>query len=284
MANTGKINMFLDKGLPWAGKTWNEEGKPTMTYSEDFKDGKIPFMLSTNLHDAGKVRGMPVAGYDHIFFDEFIPINRNSSRYTDGKFLQDIYMTVNSVREAAGRPPVEMWCCANSNSLASPILAYWGLTSDFISMSRRGQGFKYIPQRRLCLINCDNAPISKELARGALFQCLGTDNEFAQMALQNTFVDDDAEGVKSCPIKEYKLQFKIDNLLFYLHKKRREWYVVERGTEKAKISYNSKNPTSYAAFKKYWSYWGLITPVDGQTIFYNSYPAKLKTYKLLNLG
>lgn len=282
-ANSSKINAFKDKGLPWADDTYNAPGRPLMTYNKTYHEGKIPKVVSTALSSVGKVRGIPAMNITHILFDEFIPVNERANNEMDGQHLQDLYMTINSVRETQGKPPVEMWCLANSNSLSSPILSHWNLTNDFLGMIRRGQHIRYLPKRRLCLITIDNSPKSEELAKGAIFQCLGTNNDYARMALMNEFVNEDSVGVKSRPFKEYRAMCQIDDLTLYRHKSRDEWYIVERG-EPCKKQYNSKNPTSYNAFLRSWRYQGLITPIDGKNIFYNSLPAKLKAYKLLKIG
>ncbi len=281
-ANSSKINAFKDKGFPWAEHTWNAKGTPLLTYNDEYHEGKIPKVISTCLSAVGKVRGIPAMNIDYIFFDEFIPVNQLTSKDTDGKNLQDFYFTINSVREYEGKPPVEMWCAANSNSLASPILSHWGLTGEFLNMVKRGQHFKYIPQRRLCLITVDNSPVSKELQKSALFQCLGINNDYAKMAIENAFVDDDSTGVKSRPIKEYRPMCSVDDVTFYVHKRRDEWYIVDHGP-RTNNHYTTKNPTSYSAFMQAWRFQGLCTPIDGETIFYNSYPAKLKAYKILRL-
>ena len=245
--NSSKVNQFLEKGFPWGSTTWNSKGQPCFSYNDEYHDGKVPKVLNTCLSAIGKLRGIPLSEYDEIVFDEFIPVNSLASKDTDGISLQDFYFTCNSVREVEGKPPVKMWCLANSNNLNSPILSHWGLTQILIVMIRKGQKLKYLPKRRTCILLVDNSPISKKLRNNALFQALGDDSDYAHMALLNEFVNDDTVGVCSRPFKEYTLKYTVDDLNFYKHKSREEWYIVEGSTDCAQQTFSSKNPTSLAA-------------------------------------
>lgn len=280
---SGKVDMYRENGFPWAEDISIGDGKPLYVYDNKYEEGKSPVAMALALSDVAKIRGYGAKRYERIILDEFIPETGAYQAKGNGEALKNAYMTINGNRELEGRPPCELWCLANSNDLSSDILSAFNLTGTFLNMQKRQQSFCYIPQRRSCLIMIDRSPISAKLARTALFDCLGTNGEFAEMALKNVFINDDDTGVRSRPIKEYTPLCNIDTLTLYRHKARNEWYIVEGGP-RTNFQYNSKNPTSYTAFLSAWRIQGYATPVDGRDIFYNSYPAKIKAYKLLKLG
>lgn len=276
-----KANLYTEKQFPWANHMHINKGKPTYVYDDEFSEND-PAVLALALSDVAKIRGFGGARYKRIFYDEFIPEITAFNRKGMGDALKNAYVTINSNRELHGDPPCELWLAANSNNLNNDILSAFNLTPRLLLMQKRKQRFCYIPERRLVLILFDNSPISARMQRTALFDCIGKNDDFSRMALNNIFVNDDATGVKSCPIKEYNPKCTIDNITLYKHKSFNIWYCVENG-ESIKPTYNSKNATSYNAFTSWWKYCGNILPVDGETIFYNTYTAKLVMYKLLNL-
>lgn len=282
---SSKVNMYRENGFPWADDMTLGDGKPLYVYDSQYEEGQTPVAMALALSDVAKIRGYGAKRYKRVVLDEFIPETGAYESKGNGDALKNAYMTINGNRELpqeGSNPPVELWCLANSNDLTSDILASFNLTGQFLLMQKRQQTFCYLPERRACLIMIDKSPISARLARTALFDCVGQTDSFSKMALENVFVNDDDTGVKSRPLHEYVIQCSIDDLTLYRHKTRNEWYIVERGPA-AKIRYNTKNPTSYNAFITAWRWQGLANPIDGESIFYSSYTAKIKAYKILKL-
>ena len=279
---SAKVNLYAEKAFPWADDMTLEQGVPTYAYDSQYMDGKSPVCMALALSDVAKIRGFGGKRYKRIFYDEFIPERTAFNRKGAGDALKNAYVTINSNRELQGEEPCELWLAANSNNLDNEILAAFNLTARLLLMQKRKQNFCYLPERRLCMILFNNSPVSAAMQRTALFECIGTNDEFSHMALNNVFVNDDATGVQSRPLAEYTPQCMIDNITLYKHKSRPEWYWVENG-EKLKTAYNSKNPTSYRAFLTWWNYWGTAIPVDGNNMYYNAYTAKIAVYKLLNI-
>ena len=200
----------------------------------DVKAGKgkniFPFLKEGELigYGAGlstfrNVRGVDFSDVEIIFYDEFIP--EKSARPIKEEFdaFSNMVETVNRNRELAGKKPVKVVCCANSNKLDNPIFMGLQLVNRAAKMMEKGIEEYHDNSRELSLIMFMRSPISDRKKQTALYR-LTAGSDFQQMAIYNMF-DYDNENIRPSKMREYSPAVRIGELCVYKHKHRREYYV-----------------------------------------------------------
>jgi len=124
-----------------------------------------------------------------------------------------------------------------------------------------------------------DSPISKKKAETALYKLAG-DSDFTSMALDNAFVEDIADNIKTMPLAEYKPLVYVGELAIYQHKSRREIYVTDHRSGSCE-EYDA-SPIGLSRFKRNYYYIWLMN-LQRQVIFESYLLQKIfEQYYLLN--
>ena len=108
-------------------------------------------------------------------------------------------------------------------------------TSQKEKIRKSGNEYYYDKKRKMLLIDLYKSKISEEKADTALYQ-LTRGTEFFNMAIRNTFLNEERGRIETRPIKEYKPVCSIGEICIYKHKSRNEYYVT---------GFKSGSPKSY---------------------------------------
>lgn len=172
------------------------------------------------------LRGFSARKYTHIIYDEFIRDQNERPLREEFTGFMNMYMTVNSIRELQGEPPVKCILLANSNMLLNPIFMGWGLVTVMEKMQRTGENFWEDCYRGITLINAGDSPISERLQTTALFKSMPGSNDFSRMALENKYSDYETDGISPQDLKQYRPMVTVGELTIYQHKSRSQIYVT----------------------------------------------------------
>ena len=124
---------------------------------------------------------------------------------------------------------------ANSNRIDNPIFMELNLITIADNMRKKGLEWYYDKKRRMLLIDLAKSKISEEKSATALYDLTrGTD--FYNMAIKNTFLNEERGRIATKPIKEYRPICSIGEICIYKHKSKKEYYVT---------GFKSGSPVSY---------------------------------------
>lgn len=171
--------------------------------------------IAVALSDFSSLRGIDVADYDCIIFDEFIPKEGEVVRGNWGRQLADFYETANRNRELSGRDPIKVFCLANSNNIANSVFFEFGLMKKAIDMSRNKQTYAKMEGKEKAVFFLGDSPISRKKVQTALYKALGDNSDYADMAIENIFEGVDSRGVKSLPYNQLRPLIRCGELCVY---------------------------------------------------------------------
>ena len=126
-----------------------------------------------------------------------------------------------------------MLCLANAFNIANPIFLELGLVGRCEKMKNAGQEIYIDKERGVCVVLLQKSKISKAKADTALYRL--SSGSYADMALSNDFVYNNADNIKSMALKEFKLLCTVGEISIYKHKSKRLFYVSEHRTGTAPI-------------------------------------------------
>lgn len=202
-------------------KRWNQdhdrniffksEKSHSLIYDADQEEG-IPIGYGLALSTFENLRGVDLSDVKFVLFDEFI--EKRSLSFRQFECFISFYETVNRNRELLGEQPL---CCillSNSQKLANPILAGYGLIPIIENMIRSGQ--KEFKKAGLYL-SLPSSNVS-DLKRDTLNYTLINGTKIADEALNNAFAFDSFYGVKKQNVNEYIPVCQIDDIYLYKHK------------------------------------------------------------------
>lgn len=214
---------------------WNINPFPVNKYVSAFynsdtnEDGKlIPIGesvgLLTGLSTFSNLRGIDCNDIDIICLDEFIPELNERPIKGEADAVFNTYETVNRNRELQGKQPVKFIFLANSNRIDNPLFLELKLVRIADKIRKSGEEFYYDKKRKMLLIDLYKSKISEEKSDTALYQLTkGTD--FYNMAIRNTFMNEERGRIESRPLIEYRPVVQIGEITVYKHKSKREFYV-----------------------------------------------------------
>lgn len=223
---------------------WNIQPFPVNKYVSAFynaatnDDGKqIPqgdsLGLLTALSTFSNLRGIDCSDVEVIILDEFIPELNERPIKGEADAVFNTYETVNRNRELNGEDPVKFVFLANSNRIDNPLFVELNLVRIADKIRKSGNEYYYDKKRHMLLIDLYKSKISEEKSDTALYELTkGTD--FFNMAIRNSFVNDERGRIQSKPLIEYKAVVAIGEICIYKHKSKREYYVSahEEGSPK----------------------------------------------------
>lgn len=181
--------------------------------------------LLTSLSTFSNLRGVDGSDIRIICLDEFIPELNERPIKGEADAIFNAYETINRNRELNGEPPVKMLFLANSNRIDNPIFMELNLITVADNMRKKGLEWYYDKKRRMLLIDLAKSKISEEKSETALYDLTrGTD--FYNMAIKNTFLNEERGRIATKPIKEYRPICSIGEICIYKHKSKKEYYVT----------------------------------------------------------
>ena len=232
-------------------KKWNINPFPLNKYVSAFydtdynEDGKaIPVGeskgLLTSLSTFSNLRGVDGSDIDIMILDEFIPELNERPIKGEAEAIFNAYETINRNRELKGKPPIKFIALANSNRIDNPIFMELKLVRTAEKLRKSGEEFYYDKKRGMLLIDLYKSKISEEKSKTALYN-LTRGTEFYNMAIKNTFLNEERGRIETKNIREYKPIVAIGELTIYKHKSRHEYYVT---------SFRSGSPKEYGVGEK----------------------------------
>lgn len=183
--------------------------------------------MGAALSSIGRVRGFNGDIYTDVVFDEMIPESHLLKVRHGGDAFLNMYTTVSGNREIEGKPPLRVWCLANSNNLDSDILQALNITDVVEKMSLRGEESRILKDRGIMIILPDSQQIIDKRKKMALYKAIGGESKFAKMAYGNEFAYNDYSDVGVKPLSEYKAIIKVGSLVIHLHKNDKTVYVTD---------------------------------------------------------
>ena len=215
-------------------------------YESDINDdGKVipvgeQHGLLTSLSTFSNLRGVDGSDIDTIILDEFIPELNERPIKGEADALFNAYETINRNRELKGEDPVKLLCLANSNRIDNPLFMELKLVRKAEKIRQDGKEFLYDLKRKMLLIDLYKSQISEAKSDTALYQ-LTKGTEFYEMAIRNSFINEERGRIETRPIKEYRPMVSIGEITIYKHKSRREYYVT---------TFRSGSPDTYTTGEK----------------------------------
>lgn len=200
-------------------------------YDTEFnKDGKaIPsgeaYGLLTSLSTFSNLRGVDGSDIKVMILDEFIPELNERPIKGEADAIFNAYETINRNRELKGEDPIKFLGLANSNRIDNPIFMELKLVRLAEKLRASGEEYYYDKKRGLLLVDLYRSKISEDKSHTALYN-LTRGTEFYNMAIKNTFLNEERGRIETRPIKEYRPLVTIGEITIYKHKSKHEYYVT----------------------------------------------------------
>lgn len=217
---------------------FKSEKSHSLIYDEDREDGQ-PIGYGLALSTFENLRGVDLSDVKYVLFDEFI--EKRSLSFRQFECFVSFYETVNRNRELLGEDPL---CCillSNSQKLANPILAGYGIIPVIENMIRNGQ--KDYSQGSLYL-SLPESEVS-DLKRNTANYTLINGSKIADEALSNKFAFDSFYGVKKQKITEYIPVCQIDDIYLYKHKSSGQLYACMIQAQNIPVFSSRDNRTAF---------------------------------------
>lgn len=221
-------------------------------YSTRYMLGGETICYTAALSTIANMRGFDMSDIDLILYDEFIPERHERPIKGEGAAFLNAYETINRNRELAGRDPVQVVCMANAFNIANPIFLELGLVGAAERLKERGQELYINRERSILMAMPTSEKITNAKSKTALYK-LTRGSQFEKMALNNDFVFNPRDNIKSQNLKEYKPYVTVGEITIYKHKSNKSYYVCEL---------RSGNPPTYKTdeidLKRYIKSYGYI--------------------------
>ena len=200
----------------------------------DGKEHQINIGKASAITTFGHIRGINGDKFTDVVYDEFIPEEHLLRVKGAGSALLNLHDSVNGNRELEGRPCLRCWLLANSNDLCNSVLEALNLIKVVEKMTMRGEEYRLDSKRGYLVLMPDSSVIVNQRAKGGLYRMIGTDNDYARMALGNEFTKNDFTDVKSMPLTEYNPFITVGRITINMHKWNKSLYVTDKIKAKAK--------------------------------------------------
>lgn len=194
------------------------------------------FMLEDNtigytcaLSTIANMRGFDASDVKLLIYDEFIPERHERPIKSEGAAFLNAYETMNRNRELKGKRPLTVLCLANAFDIANPIFLELGLVGIAEKMKQNGRELYIDRDKSILILLPDSNKIMKQKNETALYK-LTEGSEFKAMALNNDFIYNPTENIKSLPLREFNPVVTVGEITIYKHKSKRLYYVSEHRT------------------------------------------------------
>lgn len=198
-----------------------DDGALIATMEENEKGKLVPgekYGIAVALSTFATIRSFSGNDVNYIVYDEFIPEEHVRTIKHEANALFNLWETVGRNRELQGRDPVKLVCMANSNHIANPYFIALGLVRKVAEMKRKKKHYCFFPGRKIAVYDLSDSPISEQKKNTALYQAVGTDNDFSRMALENEFHDLISANVQTMPLKLFSPIARVGEVCLYKHK------------------------------------------------------------------
>lgn len=169
------------------------------------------------LSTISNIRSFDASDISAIIYDEFIPESHERPIKNEAAALFNALETVGRNRELSGKPPLKLIALSNSNDVSCPIYQELGLVGVARRMQARGVDLWQDPKRGISILIPQHSPLHDQKAASSLYQ-LTAGSEFAKMALENEWLNNEFGQVASRPLSEYKALVHVGKLYIYKHK------------------------------------------------------------------
>lgn len=198
----------------------NDAGKLVPDHTTD------PLGYCCALSTIANLRGFDASDVGLWIYDEFVPEKNEKKVIKDVAYaFMNGYETMNRNRELQGKPPLQVVCLSNSESVDCDLFASLGLITKAADMCRKNQNFSILSERGIGLFNLWDSPISQRKSESALYKMVGKDSDFYRMSIENEFYTLDYSDVKSLNIKEFIPVCTVGEITIYEHKNDGSLYV-----------------------------------------------------------
>ena len=194
------------------------------------------FMLEDNtigytcaLSTIANMRGFDASDVKLLIYDEFIPERHERPIKSEGAAFLNAYETMNRNRELDGIRPLTTLCMANAFDIANPIFLELGLVGIAEKMKQNGRELYIDRDKSILILLPDSKKIKEKKNKTALYK-LTEGSEFKAMALNNDFIYNPTENIKSLPLREFNPVVTVGEITIYKHKSKRLYYVSEHRT------------------------------------------------------
>ena len=181
------------------------------------------------LSTIANMRGFDASDVKLLIYDEFIPERHERPIKSEGAAFLNAYETMNRNRELKGKRPLTVLCLANAFDIANPIFLELGLVGIAEKMKQNGRELYIDRDKSILILLPDSSKIMKEKNNTALYR-LTEGSEFKAMALNNDFIYNPTENIKSMPLREFNPVVTVGEITIYKHKSKRLYYVSEHRT------------------------------------------------------
>ena len=181
------------------------------------------------LSTIANMRGFSAEDIKLLLYDEFIPEKHERPIKAEGAAFLNAVETIGRNRELKGLKPLTVLCMANAFNIANPIFLELGLVGIAEKMKQNGRELYIDRDRSILILFPDSDKIKKEKSKTSLYK-LTEGSEFKAMALNNDFIYNPTENIKSMPLREFNPVVTVGEITIYKHKSKRLYYVSEHRT------------------------------------------------------
>lgn len=181
------------------------------------------------LSTIANMRGFSAEEIKLLLYDEFIPEKHERPMRSEGAAFLNAYETINRNRELDGKRPLIALCMANAFDIANPIFLELGLVGIAEKMKQNGRELYIDRDRSILILLPDSEKIKEKKSKTALYK-LTEGSEFSSMALNNDFIYNPTDNIKSLPLREFNPVVTVGEITIYKHKSKRLYYVSEHRT------------------------------------------------------
>lgn len=206
----------------------DEEGKPCLSLG-----------YTCALSTISNLRGFSAESVKILIYDEFIPERHEHAMRNEADAIYNAYETINRNRELKGENPLLMVCLANAMSLDNPVFMSLGVINTCVGMVRQKREVFRDKARGLQIIILSQSAISQAKSTTAVYNLVGPDSSFREMAIGNVFDDLDTESVIPQSLKQYNPLVVVGELEVYVHKSEQRYYVTTHKSGGCKVYGNS---------------------------------------------
>ena len=202
---------------------------PVSKYNAKFIKDEAVIGYTCALSTIANMRGFDASDVKLLIYDEFIPERHERPIKSEGSAFLNAYETMNRNRELKGKRPLTVLCLANAFDIANPIFLELGLVGIAEKMKQNGRELYIDREKSILILMPDSRKILKEKNETALYK-LTEGSEFSKMALNNEFIYNPTDNIKSLPLKEFRPVVTVGEITIYKHKSKRLYYVSEHRT------------------------------------------------------
>ena len=198
-------------------------------YNAKFMLGDKTLGYTCALSTTANMRGFDASDVKLLISDEFIPERHERPIKSEGSAFLNAYETMNRNRELKGKRPLTVLCLANAFDIANPIFLELGLVGAAEKMKQQGRELYIDRDRSILILLPDSKKIMDKKNDTALYR-LTEGSEFSRMALNNDFVYNPTDNIKSMALREFRPVVTVGEITIYKHKSKRLYYVSEHRT------------------------------------------------------